>query len=159
MIRVCIVCLGNICRSPTAEGILRHLVTEAGLSHAIHVESAGTGSWHAGEAADPRTRSEALKRGIRLEGLAQQFRSQDFERFDYVLSVDKDNLRVLEQLAPNAQAKAKLHLLRSFDPMSPPHAEVPDPYYGQGDGFANVFDICHAACTGFLDHIRTAHSK
>jgi protein-tyrosine phosphatase len=156
-IRVSFVCLGNICRSPTAEGIMRSLVDRAGLSDAIEVESAGTGSWHLGERADRRARETAEARGVTLNGRAQQFGESDFDRLDYILVMDVGIKSALARLASSDEARAKVHLLRSFDPASAPDAPVPDPYYGGPDGFEEVFDICDAACRGLLDHIVAEH--
>src|SRR6188472_953411 len=114
MIRLCFVCLGNICRSPTAEGVMRHLVKEAGLGHVIEVESAGTAAYHTGSLADPRARKAAARRGIRIEGCARQFQPSDWGRFDYVLAMDGSNKDDLESIMPQG-ADTKLHLLRSFD--------------------------------------------
>ena len=156
-IAVSFVCMGNICRSPTAEAGMRHLVRQAGLDGAIAIDSAGTGSWHVGEARDQRSQVVGARRGMPLAGEARQFRRSDFARFDYVLALDRDNLADLVRLAPDAQARAKLHLLREFDPASPPNSDVPDPYYGGIDGFDRVFDICEASCRGLLDHLRKTH--
>ena len=156
MVRVCFVCLGNICRSPTAEGIFRHLVRQEGLEAAFTIESAGTGDWHVGEAPDRRARETAKRRGFALEGTARAFGRKDFARFDYVVAMDVSNRRNLLRIAPDDDARQKIHLLRSFDPESAADAEVPDPYYGGGDGFEQVFDICEAACRGFLSHLREA---
>jgi protein-tyrosine phosphatase len=150
MIRLCFVCLGNICRSPTAEGIMLQLVEQAGLSATIEVESAGTAGYHAGERPDPRSLATARKHGVELPSRARQFEHADFARFDFVLAMDSDNLQTLEALAPDGAARAKLRLLRSFDPNSLAEAAVPDPYYGAGDGFERVFEICQAACRGLL---------
>jgi protein-tyrosine phosphatase len=150
MIRVCFVCLGNICRSPTAEGIMLQLVREAGRAHEFEIDSAGTGDYHVGEEPDPRSLATALARGVHLPSRARQFVAADFTRFDYVLAMDVQNQRNLLSLAPDADARAKIHLLRAFDPESPAGAGVPDPYYGAGDGFERVFDICTAACRGLL---------
>jgi protein-tyrosine phosphatase len=151
--RVCFVCLGNICRSPTAEAVMRELVEKSGLSARVSIESAGLGDWHVGARADERAGAAALRRGFRLNGRAQQFTSSFFERFDYVLASDHDNRRQLERLALDAAARSKIHMLRDFDPSSPPGAEVPDPYCGGDEGFEIVLDICEAACRGLVDHI------
>ena len=111
MIRVCFVCLGNICRSPTAEGIMRALVSEAGLDGRLEVESAGTGGWHVGEPPDRRSAACAARRGIRLESRARQFTVEDFARFDLVLPLDSQNLRALLRLAPDAAAAARVRAL------------------------------------------------
>jgi protein-tyrosine phosphatase len=136
---------------------MRHLVEEAGLSDAIEVESAGTGTWHLGERADRRARETAQGRGVSLNGRAQQFGEGDFDRLDYVLVMDVGIKNTLGRLATTDEARAKLHLLRAFDPASPSDAPVPDPYYGGPDGFEDVFDICEAACRGLLDHIIDQH--
>jgi protein-tyrosine phosphatase len=153
MIRVCFVCLGNICRSPMAEGILLHLVAQAGLSERFLIESAGTGGYHVGQEPDPRSRAAARARGVHLPSRARQFEASDFGRFDYVLAMDVQNQRHLLALAPDDAARARVHLLRSFDADSRPGAGVPDPYYGEDDGFERVFEICHAACSGFLARV------
>lgn len=153
--RICFVCLGNICRSPTAEGVMRALVTEAGLAGTIVIDSAGTGSWHIGEQPDPRTREAAARRGIELEHLARQFTRADFDRFDLVLAMDRANLEVLERLA-GARTRPAVRLLRSFDPTAPEGAEVPDPYYAGGRaGFEEVLDQCERACAGLLAYVRS----
>jgi protein-tyrosine phosphatase len=136
---------------------MRSLVERAGLSGAIEAESAGTGSWHLGERADSRARATAAAHGVTLDGRAQQFSEEDFDRLDYILVMDVAIRNALARLAPSDEARAKLHLLRSFDPDAPPGAAVPDPYYGGTDGFEEVFDICEAACRGLLAHIREAH--
>ena len=157
MVRVCFVCLGNICRSPTAEGIFAHLVAAAGLDGAIAIDSAGTGAYHAGEAADRRSRAEAERRGMSLTSRARQFVSADFQRFDYVLAMDESNLRNLQGLLGARSYAGVLTTLRRYDPDSPPGASVPDPYYGGPDGFVDVFDLCEAACAGLLEAIRADH--
>ena len=157
MVSVCFVCLGNICRSPTAEGVMRHLVREAGLESAVHVDSAGTGSWHVGEAPDRRARAAGRRRGIEIGGAARQFQRSDFARFDYVVAMDGSNYDELSELAPSAEARRKLHLLRSFDPASPKGAHVPDPYYGGPEGFDEVLELCLAACRALLERIKKEH--
>lgn len=156
MTRVCFVCLGNICRSPTAEGVFRHLVAEAGLDDRLEIDSAGTAAYHAGESPDRRSAATARRRGVSLVGRARQFIREDFERFDHVLAMDRSNLDALLRLAPSDTARAKVRLLRDHDPDSPPGAEVPDPYYGGPDGFDDVFDICMAACRGLLRELSDA---
>ncbi len=152
-ISVCFVCLGNICRSPTAEGIFLQLVEQAGLSDRFVIDSAGTGASHVGEKADPRSREYAESRGIPLPSISRQFVAGDFDRFDYVIAMDGRNHRDLERLA-DADQRAKLHMLRSFDANLRGSLDVPDPYYGGGDGFARVFNMCQAGCQGLLAHIR-----
>jgi protein-tyrosine phosphatase len=157
MVRVCFVCLGNICRSPTAEGVMRAMIERAGLTAAIEIDSAGTGAWHVGEPADDRSRAAARRRGFELTSLARQVTRADFARFDYLVAMDEENLRALERLAPDKAARGKVRLLRSFDPSAPRGAPVPDPYYGGDDGFEEVLDICEAACRGLVDHIAREH--
>jgi protein-tyrosine phosphatase len=156
MIRICFVCLGNICRSPTAEGIFRHMLRERGIDDVV-IDSAGTGGWHVGESPDRRTRAEAARRGIELESRARQFKAGDFDHFDYVLAMDESNVADLASLAPSAEARQKIRLFRSFDPESPRSAGVPDPYYGGAKGFEEVFEICEAACRGLIAHLEAEH--
>jgi protein-tyrosine phosphatase len=148
--------MGNICRSPTAEGVMRSLVREAGLEDEIEIDSAGTGDWHVGHPPDERATTAARGRGVVLEGAARQVGPEDFERFDLVLAADRENLRFLRALAPDEEARAKVRLLREFDPDSAgaPDLDVPDPYYGGPDGFDSVLDLVEAACRGLLDEVR-----
>ncbi len=136
---------------------MRHLVKEAGLGDRIAIESAGTGDWHVGGARDRRSRAVGAARGIPLEGAAQQFTGSDFERFDHVLAMDRANRDELMRLARDDRDRAKVRLLRAFDPGAPSDAEVPDPYYGGARGFEEVFDICEHACRGLLQHLLVAH--
>jgi protein-tyrosine phosphatase len=157
-VRILFVCMGNICRSPTAEGVMRALVREQGLDGRVEIDSAGTGGWHAGEPPDERATSAARRRGIGLQGAARQVEPEDFERFDLLLAMDRENLRALEALAPDARARGKVRLLREFDPGSADAADldVPDPYYGGARGFDNVLDLVAASCRGLLDELRAA---
>jgi protein-tyrosine phosphatase len=157
MVHICFVCLGNIFRSPTAEGTMIHVLREAGLEGEVHVESAGTGDYHVGEPPDPRATRAAAARGIELRGPAAQFTRSDFARFDLVLAMDRRNLENLLRLAPSAADREKVGLLRDFDPEAPSDAEVPDPYYGADDGFETVLDICEAACRGLVEHLRRTY--
>jgi len=135
---------------------MRDLVEREGLSVHIEVDSAGTGDWHVGEPPDPRSVAAARRRGITLGGLARQFKKSDWESFDFVLAMDRSNYDELARSAPSGVAARKLALLRSFDPASPPNADVPDPYYTR-DGFDEVIDLCIAACKPLLEHIRRVH--
>lgn len=157
-VRLCFVCLGNICRSPTAEAVMAHLVSRSELVDVVVVESAGTGGWHAGQKADGRARSEARRRGITMDGTARKFTRGDFARFDLVLAMDAQNADDLRRLAPDAAAREKVLLLRRFDPSVGADLDVPDPYYGGSEGFEDVFDMVEAACRGLLDHVRTLRS-
>ena len=160
--RLLFVCLGNICRSPTAEGVMRALVEREGLEGAIQLESAGTGAWHVGSPPDQRATETARARGIALGGTARQVRLEDFFDFDLLLAMDRENMRELRQQAPGEAERAKVRLLREFDPASEAgqadgsgeDLDVPDPYYGGADGFEDVFDLVQAACEGLLEQIR-----
>ena len=143
--RILFVCMGNICRSPTAEGVMRRLIDEAGLD--IEVDSAGTGGWHAGEPPDERATLAARRRGVTLAGAARQVKPADFRRFDMLIALDRSNLRDLLALAPDEEAAAKVRLLVA-------DADVPDPYYGGDRGFENVLDMVEAACRELLDELR-----
>lgn len=146
---VLFVCLGNICRSPTADGVFRKMVSDAGLEDLIVVDSAGTGAWHVGEAPDKRATQTARKRGYDLSPLrARQFNPNDFDIFDYVLAMDYSNLEDLRALCP-PEAEDKLKLFLSFG-VNFSEEEVPDPYYGGADGFNHVLDLVEDACTALL---------
>ena len=141
---VLFVCLGNICRSPLAEGIFRHLVDEAGLTDNFFIDSAGTGAWHVGEAADGR-----------MMVVARQVTAEDLDRFDYVIAMDRSNLQDLQRMVDLSGADVSLHLLREFDPENEGD-EVPDPYYGGASGFEQVYKIVYRSCQRFLEHVRAA---
>lgn len=157
MIRVCVVCLGNICRSPIGEAVFRHLVIDAGLGERIEVESAGTAGYHTGDAPDPRARAAGKRAGIHVGGRAQQFTAKDFARFDYVVAMDSSNLNDLRAIAPSPSAAKKVRLMRSYDPEAPANAPVPDPYYGGDDGFDHVLELCQSAALHLLREIREEH--
>jgi protein-tyrosine phosphatase len=157
-VRILFVCLGNICRSPTAEGVMAKLVAEAGLGDQIQLDSAGTGAWHVGEPADARALAAARARDIELHSVARQVRSEDFERFDLILAMDASNQHALRRLAPDEPAREKVRLLREFDPASAAlrDLDVPDPYYDSERGFEVVLDQVQAACEGLLARVRSA---
>lgn len=147
--RVLFVCLGNICRSPTAHGVFESMVVERGLSGEIEVDSCGTAHWHIGEPPDERSIAAAEARGYRMAHLrARQFSDADFDAFDYILAMDHSNLADLESLRP-AGYKGVLDLFLRFAPDTGAE-EVPDPYYGSGDGFSEVLDLIEAASEGLL---------
>jgi protein-tyrosine phosphatase len=151
---VLFVCLGNICRSPLAEGIFRTLVAQRGLEDRFDIDSAGTGGWHAGEPPDTRAMEVAARNGVRLTSRARQVTRTDLERFDWVIAMDRDNLTALEGLATSARAQSVLHLLRAFDPAGgATDNEVPDPYYGGPSGFVNVYEMVDRSCAALLAHI------
>jgi protein-tyrosine phosphatase len=158
--QILFVCLGNICRSPTAEGVMRTLVVEAGLQDEIELDSAGTGAWHVGEPPDARATTAARARGIVLDGAARQVRAADFERFDLILAMDGSNLHALRQLAPDVGTREKVRLLREFDPASADLSDldVPDPYYDSQRGFEIVLDQVQAACEGLLAQVRSSET-
>jgi protein-tyrosine phosphatase len=157
-LRVVVVCLGNICRSPMGEAVLRRQVEAAGLDGRVLVESAGTGSWHVGGPADERAAATLARNGYPTAHTARQFDAADFARFDLVLAADRSNLHDLLDLARRADdpraAAAKVHLLRSFDPDAPEGAEVPDPYYGGERGFDDVLDMLESAAHGVVEDLQ-----
>lgn len=157
MIRVCFVCLGNICRSPLGEAVFRHLVAEAGLESQIEIDSAGTAGYHTGDAPDPRARAAGARAGIAVGGQARQFAAKDFARFDYVIAMDSSNSRELRRLADDPAEAGKVRLMRSYDPEAPKDAPVPDPYYGDDAGFDHVIELCRAAAVHLLREIRQEH--
>jgi protein-tyrosine phosphatase len=150
--------MGNICRSPTAEGVFRRLVHDEGLDGQIEIDSAGTGGWHVGDPPDARATEAARRRGIELDGAARQFDRGDFCDFDLILAMDEDNRAELLRQAPDDDARAKVRLFREFDPASNGgDLDVPDPYYGGEQGFEYVLDLVEAAARGLLDELR-AHA-
>ena len=149
---VLFVCMGNICRSPTAEGVFRHHVEAAGLTGDIEIDSAGTHAYHVGEPPDRRARAAAERRGMSLEGIyARRVSTADFERFDYIIAMDEDNLYRLQQEAPD-EHKAELRLFLEFS--KAPETEVPDPYYGGTAGFERVLDLVDDASRGLLESLK-----
>ena len=151
--RILFVCLGNICRSPTAEGVLRTLAAREAPELTIEVDSAGTAAYHVDEPPDPRSRQAAARRGYDLSALrARIVEPGDFERFDLILAMDRENLRVLRQRAP-AGAHERLRLFLEFAPEAGPE-DVPDPYYGGPNGFEEVLDLVEATTRSLLAHLR-----
>ncbi|MEX1181931.1 MAG: low molecular weight protein-tyrosine-phosphatase [Gemmatimonadota bacterium] len=153
-IGVLFVCLGNICRSPLAEGVLRELATRERVAARLDVDSAGTSAFHTGDSPDPRTLEVALRRGVRLEHAARQVTEIDLRRFDYIIAMDANNLEKIERLAEYAGGGAEVHLLREFDETAVGARDVPDPYFGGERGFEDVHDMVERACEGLLRHIR-----
>jgi len=152
-VSVLFVCIGNICRSPTAEAVFRACVEKAGLSEQILIDSAGTHDYHIGDPPDTRTQSAAQQRGYDMSALrGRQVEVADFTRFDFVLAMDRTNLAILQRLCPN-DAAGHLGLFLEY---ASRHAEreVPDPYYGGADGFERVLDMVEDAAEGLLQHIR-----
>jgi len=149
---VLFVCMGNICRSPTAEGVFRHVVKKRNLQDQISIDSAGTHAYHIGESPDSRSQSTALSRGVNLSAQrARKAVGEDFVRFDYVIAMDRSNYEDLKQLGQGADL-SKLHLFMSFA-KAWDNDEVPDPYYGGANGFEEVFDMVQSASEGLLEHI------
>jgi protein-tyrosine phosphatase len=155
-VRVLFVCLGNICRSPTAEGVMRSLIEREGMQADVSVDSAGTGAWHVGSPPDARATSAARSRGIALDGRARQVRAPDFDDFDLIVAMDRSNQRDLIAIAPYGDAREKVRLLREFDLADTGlgDLDVPDPYYGGGEHFEEVLDIVTSGCEGLLEEIR-----
>jgi protein-tyrosine phosphatase len=148
-IRVLMVCLGNICRSPTAEAMLRHKVHEAGLDDHVEVDSAGTADYHVDSPPDRRAVAHGEKRGLKMRNLrGRQVVRADFDRFDFILAMDADNLANLRRIQP-PDSRAKVALLLSYAPRTGAR-EVPDPYYGGADGFETVLDLVESAADGFI---------
>jgi protein-tyrosine phosphatase len=149
MTRILFVCLGNICRSPTAEGVMRRLVAEQGLDDEVEIDSAGTGGWHVGAAPDARATEAAGRRGTVLSGAARRFDpATDFDRFDLIVAMDAENRRDLLALAPDDDARAKVRMFLAGG------RDVPDPYYGGADGFERVLDLVEEASRALLVELR-----
>ncbi|MFE7775592.1 low molecular weight protein-tyrosine-phosphatase [Streptomyces sp. NPDC057445] len=153
---VCFVCTGNICRSPTAESVFRARLEEAGLDGLVAVDSAGTGGWHEGDGADHRTVAVLRANGYGSGHVARQFRAAWFDRLDLVIALDEGHLRELRRLAPTETDAAKVRLLRSYDPAAQGDPDVPDPYYGDMDGFEECLRMVEAASEGLLAAVRNA---
>ncbi|MFF5447447.1 low molecular weight protein-tyrosine-phosphatase [Streptomyces sp. NPDC012888] len=157
MYRVCFVCTGNICRSPMAESVFRARISEAGLDGLVAVDSAGTGGWHEGDGADPRTLAVLDANGYEHDHRARRFLPSWFARLDLVVALDAEHLRDLRRLAPGPGDAAKVRLLRSYDPAATAgDTDVPDPYYGGREGFEECLELIEAATTGLLDEVRAA---
>ncbi|MCW8854402.1 MAG: low molecular weight phosphotyrosine protein phosphatase [Gammaproteobacteria bacterium] len=157
MVKVLFVCMGNICRSPTAEGVFRHVVNESGLEKRIHIDSAGTHAYHIGNPPDSRAQAAAHQRNIDLSSQrARKVKTDDFHEFDYIIAMDDSNITDLEYICPEG-LKEKLHLFLSFSKETQQH-EVPDPYYGGSRGFEDVLDLVEQASAGLLNTIKEKHS-
>ncbi|WP_311063790.1 low molecular weight protein-tyrosine-phosphatase [Halomonas sp. DWK9] len=155
MTRVLFVCLGNICRSPTAEGVFQQALNHAGLSQRVSIDSCGVGDWHIGKAPDARAQAAALRRGVDISHLrARQLTASDFLEFDYVLGMDRDNLAAMQALKP-ADSQAKVGLFLAYAGL--PDTDVPDPYYGGDEGFEQVLDMIEQASAGLIEELTRGH--
>ncbi|MET7853879.1 low molecular weight protein-tyrosine-phosphatase [Streptomyces avermitilis] len=152
--RVCFVCTGNICRSPMAESVFRARIAETGLDGLVEVSSAGTGGWHEGDGADPRAVAVLEANGYESSHAARQFQASWFSRLDLVIALDSGHLKALRRLAPAPAHAEKVRLLRSYDPAADADPDVPDPYYGQMDGFDECLEMVEAASPGLLAAVR-----
>lgn len=153
--RVLFVCLGNICRSPAAQAVMERLVDDGEMSELFMIDSAGIGSWHTGQLPDRRMREHAQRRGYELTHRARQVRSGDFERFDYIVGMDEENMHDLRRLAPSHDAAKRVISLPDFLRHHPGQATVPDPYYGGPRDFELALDLIEDACDGLLDWLLT----
>lgn len=157
-ISVLFVCLGNICRSPLAEAIFRHKVAQRRLNHVFEADSCGTGNYHIGSPPDPRTIANAKKNALPIDHCARQLSEPDLDNFDYVLAMDASNLQNIKRLASAKRNAHKIALLRDFDPAAA-GKEVPDPYFGNEDGFQEVYELLDNTMDVFLDHLIAKHVK
>lgn len=152
MTRVLFVCLGNICRSPLAEGVFRHLVESEGLDDTIEIDSAGTGAWHVGEEPDPRSQEVAARNGVSLDGQrARRVENSDFDHYDWIVAMDSENEGDLQRMQPD-ESRSRVVRLRDFDPDGT--GDVPDPYYGGPQGFDLVYRMVERSGRAFLDHLQ-----
>ena len=154
-IKILFVCLGNICRSPLAEAVFRHLARGRGVEQRFEIDSAGISGYHAGEGPDARSMAIARKRGIMLEGRSRQLSEHDLDHFDFVIVMDAENLGGVRRLTSSGATSARVHRLREWDPQEP-EGDVPDPYYGGPRGFEDVHDIVERSCANLLDHLLTS---
>ncbi|MFG2890284.1 low molecular weight protein-tyrosine-phosphatase [Streptomyces sp. NPDC048248] len=162
--RVCFVCTGNICRSPMAESVFRARVAEDGLAGLVEVDSAGTGGWHEGDGADPRTVAVLRAAGYEHDHTARQFQAAWFDRLDLVIALDSGHLRALRRLAPTARDAAKVRMLRPYGAAGATNSsggtaadlDIPDPYYGDFTGFEECLEMVEEASDGLLEAVRSA---
>ena len=157
MIKVLFVCMGNICRSPSGEAVMNKYIKRAGLDDKIECDSAGTIANHEGEQADARMKRHALGRGFKLTSIARRFKEADFEKFDYIIAMDKENYIDLKSFDRVDGYSNKLFMMTDFA-VNGKYSEVPDPYYGGPEGFENVLDILEDSCTGLLNKIKEEHN-
>lgn len=155
-VSVLFVCLGNICRSPAAEGIMRALVEERGDADRWEIDSAGTGGYHVGDLPDPRMRVHASRRGLTLDHICRRVRESDFDNFDLIIGMDDNNLRHLRAMAPTIEAEAKVAAMADFFPEGSRFYCVPDPYYDGADGFEKVLDLLQDATVNLYERLTPA---
>lgn len=157
-VKVLFVCLGNICRSPLAEAIFKHKIRERGLDHLVEADSCGTSNYHIGDQPDARTIANAKKNGVAIDHCGRQLCAEDFQRFDYILAMDKSNYNNILRLPDSSQYASKVKMMREFDPLTG-GGEVPDPYYGGEQGFQEVFDILNRTMDKFVGHLLATELK
>ncbi len=155
-LKVLFVCMGNICRSPSAEAVMNEYIAKEGLSDKVICDSAGTISFHAGEPADSRMRQHASQRNYNLTSISRQIKSSDFQDFDYIVGMDDENMYNMKSFLPDAELAGKMSKMTDYCSNENP-GYVPDPYYGGSDGFEHVLDLLEDACNGLLNHIRSEH--
>jgi len=151
--RILFICLGNICRSPAAEGIFQHIVDERGLTDQFVIDSAAIGPWHIGDLPDPRMRRCGACHGYHFNSMARQFSSDDFDRFDLIIGMDQENLRAIRAKARSKEDEQKIRLMADYLHHHPSHPTIPDPYYGSDRDFELVIDLLEDACEGLLKDI------
>lgn len=156
--KILFVCLGNICRSPSAEAVFAHYVNEKGLADQYLIESAGISGYHQGELPDARMRSHAARRGYKLESLSRQVRADDFDHYDLIIAMDHSNRDALRDLAPSLEGQAKIRLMTDFMPDSL-YDHVPDPYYGGAEGFELVLDMLEEASAGLFAYTQSIQDE
>jgi protein-tyrosine phosphatase len=145
--------MGNICRSPSGEAVMNKLIKKSGLDDIIECDSAGTIAYHEGENADARMKRHALRRGYKLTSISRRFREIDFENFEYIIAMDKDNYFDLKRFDRDDKYSKKIHMMTDFS-LNEHYSEVPDPYYGGPEGFEKVLDILEESCAGLLERIK-----
>ena len=154
MINIVFVCMGNICRSPSGEGVFKNLIEQNGLDEHFFIDSAGTTAYHVGEAADSRMRKHAARRGIKLTSRSRQFKRDDFEKFDYIIAMDRNNYHDIISLDRDNEYGERVFMMTDFSSQYK-GGDVPDPYYGGSDGFEIVLDIVEDSCRGLLEELRS----
>lgn len=159
MLNLLFVCMGNICRSPSAEAVMNKIIAENGLKEKIFCDSAGTIDYHEGEEADPRMKEHAKKRGIFLTSIARKIMPEDIDKFDVILAMDNDNLSYIKNMFNNEKYSNKIKLITDFCSQNCSAREVPDPYYGGPEAFEYVLDLLEDACNGLLVYLRKTYSK